>query len=149
MLHVRQYSPTASRKIRASKGAPTKSRYLCLGPLEHVRDTSEHRLSLAQCISHLKAPLTKNPTIPPRQAKGRSGRPDSLEEADEEERTGDLITIPFVGTFFFFSIEMRAGGKGVGRLSPGALRKVPSCIFSSRWLRRAWSAWASAARAPE
>ncbi|RVW31692.1 hypothetical protein CK203_103248 [Vitis vinifera] len=58
MLHVRQYPPTASRKIRASKGAPIKSRYLCLGPLGHVRNTSKNRLSLAQRISHLQARST-------------------------------------------------------------------------------------------
>ena len=67
MLHVRQYPPTASRKIRASKGAPIKSRYLCLGPLGHVRNTSKNRLSLAQRISHLQARLTKSPMTPPRQ----------------------------------------------------------------------------------
>ena len=52
----------------------TKSRYLCLDLLGHVWDTSERRLSPAQCISHLKASSTKNPMIPPGQANGHSGR---------------------------------------------------------------------------
>ena len=74
MLHVRQYPPTASRKIRVSKFAPKKSRYLCLGPLGHAWNTSERRLSSTQCISHLQAHSTKNLTIPPGQAKGHLGR---------------------------------------------------------------------------
>lgn len=63
---------------------------------------------------------------------------DSLEEANKEEGTENRITIPLVGTFFFFSIKERAGGNDVGRFSPGALRKVPSCLFSSLWLRSSW-----------
>ena len=72
-LHVRQYPPTAGREIRAPKSAPTKLWYLCLGPLGHVRNTSERHLSPAQRISHLQAHSTENPTIPSGQAKSHSG----------------------------------------------------------------------------
>ena len=65
---------------------------------------------------------------------------DSLEEADKEEGIENRITIPLMGTFFFFSTKERVGGNDVGRFSPSALRKVPSCLFSSLWLRRSWRA---------
>ena len=58
----------------------------------------------------------------------------------------DFFTIPFVGTFFSFPTRASAGGKGAERLSPRALHKVPSCLLSSRSLRKALRAWASTFR---
>ena len=95
-------------------------------------------------------------------------RTESLETEGKPEGAGDLITIPFmgagdfittlfvgagdfftihfVGTIFFFPTRASAGGKGAERSSPGALRKVPSCLLFSRSLKRALRAWASAFR---
>ena len=50
---------------------------------------------------------------------------------------GGFIAFPFVGTFFFFPAGAPVGGEGAERLSPGAFRKVPSCLLSSRSLRSA------------
>ena len=59
---------------------------------------------------------------------------------------GGFIVFPFVRTIFFFPTGAPAGGEGAERLSPGAFRKVPSCLLSSRSLRRARRAWTSALR---
>ena len=48
---------------------------------------------------------------------------------------GGFIAFPFVGTFFFFPAGAPVGGEGAERLSPGAFRKVPSCLLSSCSLR--------------
>ena len=49
--------------------------------------------------------------------------------------------------FFFFFAGTPAGGEDAERLQPGAFRKRPSCLFSSRSLRRTLRARASALRA--
>ena len=59
---------------------------------------------------------------------------------------GGFIVFPFVGTFFFFPTGGPAGGEDKERLLSGALRKVPSCLLSSRSVRRARRAWAYALR---
>ena len=68
-LSVSRTSVLSSRqpKVRASKSAPTKLRYIRLGPLGYAWNTSEHWLSPAPYISHLQARLTKSPMTPPRQ----------------------------------------------------------------------------------
>ena len=48
---------------------------------------------------------------------------------------GGFIVFPLVGTFFFFLAGAPAVGEGAERLPPGAFRKVPSCLLSSRSLR--------------